>query len=257
MLDCELLPWSAKAVELIERQYAAVGAAARAGARRDRRRCSSAAAARGLDVAALRRSHGATASRASSATATPTGATSGRSPASRTCGSRRSTCSPPSRGVFVERDHGWHLDALRRARRRRPRLDRPHRPPRRRRHRPRERGRGDRVVGGADRGRRRGHGRQAARVRRARREGPRPAGREVPRPRVPADHLRPRVRRARPARPPALARASAASARSRSREFALGVEALERFVRREPLYRVHECVFGVLALESEPVDPRL
>jgi protein phosphatase len=41
------------------------------------------------------------------------------------------------------------------------------------------------------------------------------------------------------------------------REFALGLEALERFVRREPLYRVHECVFGVLALESEPVDPRL
>jgi protein phosphatase len=42
-----------------------------------------------------------------------------------------------------------------------------------------------------------------------------------------------------------------------TREFALGVEGLERFVRREPLRRVHECVFGVLALESEPVDPRL
>ncbi|MFA6561431.1 MAG: polynucleotide kinase-phosphatase [Verrucomicrobiia bacterium] len=42
-----------------------------------------------------------------------------------------------------------------------------------------------------------------------------------------------------------------------SREFALGIEALERFVRLEPLRRVHECVFGVLALESEPVDPRL
>ena len=41
------------------------------------------------------------------------------------------------------------------------------------------------------------------------------------------------------------------------REFALGVEAMERFVRREPLRRVHECVFGVLALESEAVDPRL
>ena len=41
------------------------------------------------------------------------------------------------------------------------------------------------------------------------------------------------------------------------REFALGIEALERFVRSEPLRRVHECVFGVLALESEPVDPRL
>jgi protein phosphatase len=42
-----------------------------------------------------------------------------------------------------------------------------------------------------------------------------------------------------------------------SREFALGLEALERFVNKEPLRRVHECVFGVLALESEPVDPRL
>ncbi len=40
-------------------------------------------------------------------------------------------------------------------------------------------------------------------------------------------------------------------------EFALGVEGLERFVRGEPLRRVYECVFGVLALESEPVDPRL
>lgn len=40
-------------------------------------------------------------------------------------------------------------------------------------------------------------------------------------------------------------------------EFALGVEALERFVRREPLFRVHECVFAILALDSEPVDPRL
>ncbi len=41
------------------------------------------------------------------------------------------------------------------------------------------------------------------------------------------------------------------------REFALGMESLERFINHEPLYKVHECVFGVLALESEPVDPRL
>jgi len=41
------------------------------------------------------------------------------------------------------------------------------------------------------------------------------------------------------------------------REFALGVEALTRFVDGEPLHRVHEAVFGVLAIESEPVDPRL
>ena len=41
------------------------------------------------------------------------------------------------------------------------------------------------------------------------------------------------------------------------REFALGIESLERFVAKEPIRRIHECVFGVLALESEPVDPRL
>jgi polynucleotide kinase-phosphatase len=41
------------------------------------------------------------------------------------------------------------------------------------------------------------------------------------------------------------------------REFVLGIESLERFVRREPLRRIHESVFGVLALESEIVDPRL
>lgn len=41
------------------------------------------------------------------------------------------------------------------------------------------------------------------------------------------------------------------------REFVLGLEALHRFVEKEPLYRIHECAFGVLALESEPVDPRL
>ncbi len=40
-------------------------------------------------------------------------------------------------------------------------------------------------------------------------------------------------------------------------EFALGIEALERFVANAPLRQVHECVFGILALESEPVDPRL
>jgi protein phosphatase len=41
------------------------------------------------------------------------------------------------------------------------------------------------------------------------------------------------------------------------REFALGLEALHRFVEHAPLTRVHQCVFGVLAMESEPVDPRL
>ncbi len=41
------------------------------------------------------------------------------------------------------------------------------------------------------------------------------------------------------------------------REYALGLEGLDRLARGEPLWRIHECVFAVLALESEPVDPRL
>jgi protein phosphatase len=41
------------------------------------------------------------------------------------------------------------------------------------------------------------------------------------------------------------------------REYALGLEALDRVAAEEPLWRVHEAVFAVLALESEPVDPRL
>jgi len=41
------------------------------------------------------------------------------------------------------------------------------------------------------------------------------------------------------------------------REFSLGLEGLKRFVDNQPLYKVHQCAFAVLALESEPVDPRL
>ena len=56
----------------------------------------------------------------------------------------------------------------------------------------------------------------------------------------------------------ALRRRGLATKRSLAmREFALGLEGLKRFVEKEPLRRVHECAFGVMALESEPVDPRL
>jgi protein phosphatase len=41
------------------------------------------------------------------------------------------------------------------------------------------------------------------------------------------------------------------------RETSLGIKALESFVQRKPLRITHQCVFGILALESEPVDPRL
>jgi len=40
-------------------------------------------------------------------------------------------------------------------------------------------------------------------------------------------------------------------------EFSLGLESLHRFVEKAPLRAIHECAFGVLALESEPIDPRL
>ena len=57
---------------------------------------------------------------------------------------------------------------------------------------------------------------------------------------------------------PALRRRAMSRKRSLAlREFALGVEALESFVAEAPLYQVHRLVFGIAALESSPVDPRL
>ena len=41
------------------------------------------------------------------------------------------------------------------------------------------------------------------------------------------------------------------------REFALGIAGLRRFVAHEPMYTVHQCAYGVMALESEPLNPRL
>ena len=52
-------------------------------------------------------------------------------------------------------------------------------------------------------------------------------------------------------------RAVAKKRRSALAQFALGLEGLHRFVERAPIRRIHECVFGILALESEPIDSRL
>jgi protein phosphatase len=41
------------------------------------------------------------------------------------------------------------------------------------------------------------------------------------------------------------------------REYALGLEALHRLADGEPLWRIHEAVFAILALETEPIDPRM
>ncbi|MDQ0269625.1 polynucleotide kinase-phosphatase [Cytobacillus purgationiresistens] len=40
-------------------------------------------------------------------------------------------------------------------------------------------------------------------------------------------------------------------------EFSLGIEGLNRFIAGESIERVHECVLGVLAMESDRIDPRL
>ena len=90
--------------------------------------------------------------------------------------------------------------------------------------------------------------------------GPRgsgPAGHQGPRPRVPADHLRAGLHRAR-SNLTRLRDRNLGHKRSLAlREYALGLESLDRVAAGEPLWRVHEPVFAVLALESEPVDPRL
>ena len=215
VLDCELLPWSAKAMELIQRQYAPVGAAARAGltatlatlerGRRARRSTSanSPSAARAAP------------SRTSTATSTRTAATAGRSNGVDDLRLAPFHVLAAEAGVFVDRDHAWHMDRCDRLVAADPVWFARAPSAGRRRHR-----RGSQAAGVAwweelTAARRRGDGREAAGLRRPRPQGPRAARHQVPRPRVPADHLRPRVRRPEPARPPALTRPRRASARSR------------------------------------------
>ncbi len=254
VLDCELLPWSAKAIELIQRHYAPVGAAARAALE-----ATVATLARGidrgLDVRALldrqraRLQHVARYTDAYRRYQWPVeGVEDLRlAPFHVLAGE---SC------VFVDRDHGWHLE----------RCDR---------------------LAAADPGWVLGTERRVVDV-------TDPAGQHeatawwealtagggegmVVKPRSFVARgrkglVQPGVKcRGREylriiygpeyADPTQLERLRGRSlGRKRSlavREFGLGIEALERFVRREPLHRVHECVFAVLALESEPVDPRL
>jgi protein phosphatase len=254
VLDCELMPWSAKAGDLIRDQYAAVGAAARAGlggavATLER------AAGRGLEVEPLlerERARGRRVERYGAAYrryAWPVESVSDLRLAPFHVLAADS-------GVFTDRPHAWHLDLC------------------------------DRLVGADPEWLTRtgravaelgdddscaaavqwweqltadgGEGmvvKPAAFVARGRRGLVQPGikcrGREYLRiiygpEYTDADQLR-RLRDRNLGRKRSLA----------VREFGLGVEGLERFIASEPLYRVHECVFGVLALESEPVDPRL
>jgi protein phosphatase len=254
-LDCELMPWSAKAQELLRNQYAAVGSAARMALPKAMARLAE-TGARGLDTAPLLARY------------RERYELSGRFVEAyrRYCwlvsGLRDLKLAPfhllaSEGGVHIDRDHSWHMETLA------------------------ELARADesglilatrhRTVDLADPASEAeatawweemtaegGEGmvvKPLAFVARGRRGLAQPAvkcrGREYLRLLYGPDYTMPetleRLRR----------RGLAAKRSLAHREFALGVEGLERFVRREPLRRVHECAFGVLALESEPVDPRL
>lgn len=253
-LDAELLPWSAKAQELLRRQYAAVGSAANAAFGQALEGLDK-AASQDSDVAALR-------DRMQERAALAT----------RFVDSYRRYCWPvqslsdlklapfhllASEGrVYVDRDHSWHMETLARLRAAAPDLllatvnrkvdlvdaDSQKRAI-------------DWWTEYTERG---GEGmvvKPLHFVEKGRRgivqPGVKCRGREYLRiiygPEYTLVENLERLRSRRLGRKRSLA----------LREFALGVESLERFVRQEPLRRVHECVFGVLALETEPVDPRL
>lgn len=254
VLDCELLPWSAKAQELIDRQYAPVGAAGVA-ALDASTAALEAAAARGLDVGDLMERTRGRAARVG-----------GYVDAYRrynwpVAGLEDLRLAPfhvlaAESGTFAERDHGWHLDLcdalvdadpdwIRRTERRVVDLTSPE-------------SEAEATAWWEAMTAAGGEGmvvKPHAFTARGRRGLAQPGikcrGREYLRiiygPEYDAPDQIGRLRSRGLARKRALA----------GREFALGIEALDRFVRGEPLYRVHECVFGVLALESEPVDPRL
>lgn len=254
LLDAELLPWSAKAEELLRTQYAAVGAAARASLAAAAAVLGQ-AAARGVDVDALLQR---TASRATNADAFTAAYRRYVWP---TEGLEGVQLAPfqllASEGAtYTDRPHAWHLALADRCVEADPRLFRTTR-------------RLDvdttdapsaqaGVQWWTDLTADGGEGmvvKPAANLVKAGRGYAQPGikvrGREYLRIIYGPDYTEPenldRLRQ----------RGLGHKRSMAAREYALGIEALERVARREPLWRVHEPVFAVLALESEPVDPRL
>ncbi len=254
LLDAELLPWSAKAGDLIRNQYAAVGAAARAAVPAAVNTLEQ-AAGRGLDVGDLLTVQRERAADAVAFTEAyrrycwPTEGLEGVAVAP-------FQLLAAAGATFHDREHAWHLSLVDRLVSADPQLIR------RTEHRfvdvtdpvseaaatewwtSMTAGGGEGMVvkpsGNLTKGRR-GLVQPGLKVR----------GREYLRIIYGPDYTRPanleRLRQRNLGRKRGLAQ----------REYALGLEALERVARGEPLWRVHECVFAVLALESEPVDPRL
>ena len=246
VLDCELLPWSAKAMGLIRDQYASVGAAART-ALPEASRLLSLASARGLDVAALagrtsRREENALAFReAYAAYCRPTEGLDGVSLAP------FQILAAQGRAPALTEPHPWHLRHLSRLS-------------------------GDLIT--PTRNRLVDLGSDSARAAAVdwwlALTSSGGEGMVV----KPAHHVAGRVQPGLKVRGPEYLRIvygpdyldSLDVLRGRHlgkkrslalREHGLGLEALTRFVEGEPLWRVHQLVFAVLALESEPVDPRL
>ncbi|MEV5748796.1 polynucleotide kinase-phosphatase [Actinoallomurus sp. NPDC052308] len=260
-LDCELMPWSAKAVELLRTQYAATGAAARAVLPMaadvlDR------AAARGLDVAALRdrvtrRSANAELFRDAYARyCWPTEGLKGLrlAPFQVLAGEGRS---------YAERDHLWHLAVADRLAAADEELFVPTRS-----HVLDLNGDESAAVAWwTELTAAGGEGMVVKPLSPAEGGGPAPAGPDGER-RLVQPGLKCRGREylriiygpdyTEPEHLERLRQRSLGRKRSLAmREHALGLEALDRLAAGEPLWRVHQAVFGVLALESEPVDPRL
>ena len=254
LFDCELLPWSAKAMGLLRDQYAAVGAAARAGLGATVAVLEQ-AAARGLEVGSL-----VDAQHGRRVAADAFTAAYGRYcwPTSGLDGVRLAPFQvlAAEGSVLATREHGWHLDVLDRLCAADPELFQVTR---------------RQVVDLGDESSVAAATAWWEELTAAGGEGmvvkPYDAlvrdGRRIVQPGVKCrgpEYLRiiygpeyleernlERLRRRSLGRKQSLA----------LREYALGLESLERFVAGEALYRVHEAVFAVLALESEPVDPRL
>jgi protein phosphatase len=255
LLDCELLPWSAKAVDLLRHQYAAVGAAARA-ALPAAVRVLDAARAAGLDVDALR---GRTRARAANAEAFTEAYRRYCWPTDGLDGLRLAPFQllATEGATYHDRDHGWHLGIADRLVDAAPELVQTTRRLTVEVADPESSAAGiawwSRLTAAGGEGMvvkpyanltptGRGPAQPGIKVR----------GREYLRVIYGPDYTEPanldRLR----------VRNSLNHKRSLAlREYVLGLEALERVAAGEPLWRVHEPVFAVLALESEPVDPRL
>ena len=245
-LDCELLPWSAKAMELIKSQYASVGAAARA-VLPEALDVLAAASRRGLDVADLaerarRRLDNATAFRdAYAAYCRPTDGLDGVTLAP------FQILAAEGRALALAEPHPWHLaqlgaltDALITPTRHRY-VD---------------------LSSGRERAEAvdwwlelTSSGGEGAVVKPAHlvgggvQPGLKVRGREYLRIIYGPDYTESLdlLRQRHLGRKRHLAQ----------REHGLGLDALAAFVDHEPLWKTHQAVFAVLALESEPVDPRL